>query len=289
MGTSKNKMWTSANIILIGGLVTLILTYIATNITDKENKKDQQKLKDELAKQSQEYASKVDQYAQTQKVNDEVIKELQRQLIEEARKQVAKSDEIASLYKQLAESQNEVVALTKRTNASVTGGEGYCYINIYPNLEGSADIDVISESEYPLHNVEIYVRPWLFIDDFYVDKDFSDSYRKSTDFKEHYGFKVSVLPSKKSELVTSRHLGTVPFNLSKIWYYTIDFTATNDEWRQVWELSLDENSKPIVSHIVYKTTIENGVMKKVILKKAINSKVRGSLLDYLITEYQSFK
>ncbi|MVM39314.1 hypothetical protein GO730_20015 [Spirosoma sp. HMF3257] len=241
-------------------------------------------------KQSQEYASKVDEYAYTQRLNSDEIKGLQNQLIQRADDQSAKSAEIAELYKKLAESQERVTKLTEETQTYVTGGDNYCYVNIYPESlsDKKAEVAVISNSKYPLYDVEIKIVPWLPWDDFWVDQNALKVYKESLNLNERYNFRVGTLPSQKSQLVTSRQLGYLPFDSHQKWIYTIDFIARNGEWRQVWEVYIDEDLKPVASHITYKTVIENNTRKNVILHQFTNPKAKNSIVDYLITEFKPF-
>ena len=236
------------------------------------------------AEESDAYATKVDNYAKKQAENDNEVKNLQKQLIEKAEVQNQKTEQIAKLNAELAESQKEIAKLTVETANNVTGGDGYCYVNITPDIPGKALADITNDSKYPLYDIEVQINPWLVINTFYVEESDAKAYGEATNFSERYNFKVGTLASMKSQLVTNRVLGLVPFDYSKKSFFTINFTARNGEWTQIWELSIDEKSNPISSHIIYKTVVEKQILKRVILKKSIHSKAKNSVLNFLILE-----
>lgn len=232
--SSKSKMWTPANILLIGGLLALLATYIATRITDNENKIE----KDELRKR-------------------------------------------------LDSAQTEIIRLTQELRNDVTGGKGYCYVNLLPEESGSAGIYLTSDSKYPLYDIKVVVKPWATADQ--LTPKLTKKDKKPVNPYPPQIFAVDVLPAYDSDQQNNiEHLGSVVFDGKRNWVYTIDFSARNGNWKQTWEMGLDKDSKPITSFIIYKIKIEEAGYRQVILKESIDARASNSVLKSFETKLIPF-
>ena len=197
----------------------------------------------------------------------------------------------------LIEAQKEITRLNNEIAQSVTGGDGYCFVNFFPKQPGIAEVDVISDSKYPLYDIEIRIRPWIPSQDFEFSGDatdlntnenFTERKRQGRVDSNYYEFKVGTLPSMKSQIVTSRKLGTVSFGHQDRWFYTVDFTARNGEWRQVWDFSFNKDGRAVGSHVIYKVVVENNTKKNLVLNRFPNPDSPTSIVNSLITEYKPF-
>lgn len=183
---------------------------------------------------------------------------------------------------ELITAQKEIARLNNEIAQSVTGGDGHCFVNFFYKEPGIAEVDVISDSRYPLYDIEIRIRPFFPPDDFDVNRDTTKIDR------DVYQFMVGTLPPMKSQIVTSRKLGVVNYGHKKRWFYTVDFTARNGQWRQVWDFSLDNSGEPVGSHVIYKVVVENGTKKNIIINRSHNPKSSASIVNSLITEYAPY-
>ena len=251
-------MFTPATIILIGGIITLVLTYIAALVQERESKSDKQDLINNNQSTRNELVKKTEEIAKIQRTNDEEIKGLQQKLISGYKDQVLKSEEIASLYKRLAESQEKVAALSEETKYYLTGGDSYCFIDMSTakNLD-KVYLTLVHVGVYPLQNVEVS----LFNSDFACEnnqvKKGDDSSDKASNTR--VDFKVDNLKA-----ATTVSLGEMPTNIKAQKNFEVRFRANNREWYQriMLRISKYSNSHMMATHI-YK--FENST--KIVLKE----------------------
>lgn len=261
MQQPKKKMFTPATIILIGGVITLLITYFAALTQEKESKADKQDLINNNQNTRDELVRNNEEYAKTQKANDEEIKQLQRRLISEYEKQVLKSNEIASLYKKLAESQEKVTVLTDETKQYLTGGDSYCFVDIsaFKNVD-KAYLTLVHRGNHPLQDIEIMLFNSDFACESAQDKRGDDSSDKViSEGNEGKSFNVDNIKAG-----TTKSLGEITTNIKAQKSFEVRFRANNREWYQriMLRLSKYDDRHMLATHI-YK--IENNV--KIILKE----------------------
>lgn len=218
-------MWTPANILLIGGLLALVATYIATLITDKENKNE----KDELRRR-------------------------------------------------LDSAQAEILRLTQELKNDVTGGNGYCYVNILPEGGGKMGIYLTSDSNYPLYDIKVVVSPSVI-----TGEPKTKSIKKNKESTNHYSpqnFNIDVLPAYNRDQQNNMvRLASAVFYNKEKWVYNIDFSARNGNWKQILEIYENENFTPVSSFIIYKIRIEDKGYRQIVIKESIDPNANNSILN----------
>lgn len=251
-------MFTPATIILIGGLFTLVLTYIAAIVQEKESKADKQELLDNNTKMKNELFERNEEHARIQRNNDEEIKELQRKLVSEYKDQATKSAEIASLYKKLAESQEKISNLTEETKSHLTGGNSYCFIDIRTSKgSNKADLYLIHRGSYTLQNIEIKI--------FNTDYSCGNSNPKRGDELKSLSIDTSKsfsVDNLKAE--TSKFIGQINTAAKAQKSFEIRFRSNNGEWYQRVMLRLVKNSSEHIMAIHVFKVVEK---KKVVIKQ----------------------
>jgi hypothetical protein len=202
-----------------------------------------------------------------------------------SKEQDAYNDKLLKAQEKLFVAQNEITRLNEDIRQSVTGGHGFCVVNFFSNSSGTIDVDIISESEYPLYDVEVEIRPWYPQSDFKLEKALQELNSKLKKAYKKYTFKAGTVAARRGQLVTSKKIGELPTGPFKRWFYTVDFTARNGEWRQVWDFMVDQNGEPIGSHIVYKTEIVKNTIRKIIIApKVPDPRYKNSIINSLIME-----
>lgn len=268
-------MFTPATIILIGGLFTLILTYIAALVQEKDSKNDKQDLIDNNDKMKKELFQKNEEHAKIQRDSDEEIKELQRKLVSEYKDQADKSAEIASLYKKLAESQEEVTALTKETKFHLTGGNSYCFLDIRTSKQtDKAYLYLVHRGNYTLQNIEIK----LFNTDFscgnYNSKKGDDLQSSKVDSSKSF-----IVENLKAE--TFKPLGEIETPIKAQKSFEVRFRSNNGEWYQRIMLRVVKHGADhIMATHIYK--VVNG--KKITIKEGTSDN-----LNLLFVEVEGFE
>ena len=107
-------------------------------LADKSNEiaeyaKKQERTSEENAKLYRQLAEQSDEitgYAKKQERASEDVIKIQQKLGEKADIQIQKTEEIARLNADLAESQKEIARLSKDITNNVTGGDSFCYMNL---------------------------------------------------------------------------------------------------------------------------------------------------------------
>ncbi|WP_080058938.1 hypothetical protein [Spirosoma aerolatum] len=227
-------MLTPATIVLIGGAITLLLTYVATRMTEKENKEDQQKLKDELVKKSEEYASKVDDYARLQRGSDKEIKALQMQLIKKAEDQAAKNEEIAELNKQLRLSAEKIAKLSQETKEYITGENTFCYatLDIHSGAAGNtfkAALELQKSGKYTLQAIDVLILNADYGCENFARIKSGKSPVGNLDPIEENTFEINRLTTGER-----KQIGYIPYSVQPEKRYNLRFRASNGygEWFQ---------------------------------------------------------
>ncbi len=111
------------------------------------------KLYQQLAEKSDEIA----EYAKKQEQASKNVSELQQMLLEKANFQLEKTEQIAKLNAELAESQKEIAKLSQDISYNVTGGNSFCYITLSSSASNKIRVEVFHQGKYPLSNVRMYI------------------------------------------------------------------------------------------------------------------------------------
>lgn len=151
-------------IVFVGGLLGLIGAFWLQRSQNKESKQMHEQLiakNDKLSHENKQaykqLAEKTDEYAKKQERASEEVRELQQKLIEKSDVNIQKTEDIAKLNAELAESQKEIAKLSIETNNNVTGGNSFCYVTLSPSNDNKIKIDIFHRGEYTLHNLKMYI------------------------------------------------------------------------------------------------------------------------------------
>lgn len=223
------KYLTTPVLIAFLGAILSAFGAIWSAVKQEEESKQNKFLNDQLSKKSDK------------------IQELQERLNQNQVLQIHKTDKIAQLGIELAESQKEITRLNKETTNNVTGGDSYCYIKLAPISNGELKVLLFHEGNYPLSEIRIAVRrnSDLLKPSGISIKDLLEQRDKNAVF-----YKVSSLPVQPERVFALDE--TVPFTNGVSEVYQIEFTARNGVWEQMYYFKYDESQKLNLSFIVTK-------------------------------------
>lgn len=222
------------------------------------------------ASESRQYAAKIDDYAKKQARSDSEVNALQKQLLDKADVQNAKTEEIAKLNAELAASQQEIAKLSIETANNVTGGDSFCYVTIIPLSNQKAQVILTHEGDYPLSEVKINIMLISKLKEFNeklgptVDENF---FEKRNNLYTH--FEMSTIPANNSKRTqkSAYPLGSVPYSSRNEETYDIEFIARNGIWKQEYKFRFNNNGKLRNSYSVYRKVVVRNKLKLITIKR----------------------
>lgn len=214
-------------IIFIAGLLGVIGAFWSQRNQDEENKQRHEQIirkNDELVEENRQTKKQL-----TEKSDQ--VQELQRRLIERSDFQIQKTEEIAKLNAELADSQKEIARLSTEIANSVTGGSSFCYVTFSPANDNKIRINVFQRGKYALSNLKIYITNISAIhriagDNGPMIRGMGRSRHDSAKLIEVGNLSPSPTPKFVGELNLSANNWTISDS------YHIEFFANNGSWEQ---------------------------------------------------------